>query len=211
MERQAAAVMYFFPHLTNVHIKCHRNDEWTTDSLQLIGAGILGDVRPCHISAGNLQLFAEVTGRSGIESDTPLIIFPSPLFLKATPELKPIHTQSDTSKLDDLITAVSEHQVETNVQSLVTVIPIQPATNAQFHWTMPITISTPLILLVVVVYYCLHTHGVSLANCKTRSTSTATTVDTTDTVADRPIAASRHADIPAVRYSAYAMEGHSTE
>jgi hypothetical protein len=78
MERQAAAVMYFFPHLTNVHIKCHRN-QWTTDSLQLIGAGILSDVRPCHISAGSLQLFAEITDQSGIESDTPLIIFPSPV------------------------------------------------------------------------------------------------------------------------------------
>jgi hypothetical protein len=179
--------------------------------LQLIGAGILGDVRPCHISAGSLQLFAEVTGQSGIESDTPLIIFPSPLFLKVDPELKPIHTQSDTSKLDALITAVSEHQVETNVQSLVTVDPIETVTDAQFHWTMPITISTPLILLVVVVYYCLHTHGVSLVNCKSQSTNTVSTEDTTTNVTDRPTAAIRHAELPAVRFSTYALDEHSTE
>jgi hypothetical protein len=159
-------------------------------------------------------LIAKVTSQIDIESDPPLIVFPSPLSLAADTDLQSVHNLSDTIKVDELIATLSTHNVETNVESLVKLRTLDPLSNAHHHWMIPVIVSTTLVLLAVVLYFCLKTHGVTLLKCNTRNASASQPASSnhikSQVSLDQPSTACGPLQATTTRYSTYAMDQLST-
>jgi hypothetical protein len=66
----------------------------------LEGDGFLHDVRSCHITTRNLQLYVEIRGQKKIESATPMIIHPSLLSITSDRELETLRNMSDIIRVD---------------------------------------------------------------------------------------------------------------
>jgi hypothetical protein len=76
-ERHSTLVLYYTPEPRTAHFRCRNSrGEWATDSLQLDKAGTLSGVQSCHITCGDLQLYAEIKGNSQFEVPSPQIITP---------------------------------------------------------------------------------------------------------------------------------------
>jgi hypothetical protein len=165
MERRNTAVLYFFPEVTSVFIKCQHNGIWTSETMELEGAGFLQDARLCHITAGNLRLFADATGQTNLESDPPLIILPAATTLTVEHELQTLHNLSEFIKIDELLSTLSAHNVETSVDSLIMIKPLEPAPDPQFHWSIPLSIATPVVLITAVLYFCCKSHCAAIMKC----------------------------------------------
>jgi hypothetical protein len=211
MERRATAVLYFFPEITSVFIKCQRNGVWTSETMEL-GAGFLQDARLCHITAGNLRLFADTTGQTNIEGDPPLVILPAAMSLTAKHELQTLHNLSDSIKIDELLSTLSAHNVETSVDSLVMLKPLEPASNSQFHWSIPLSITTPVVLITAVLYFCCKSHCAAFMKCNPlKAPTTHSDCSSADETPASP-EQQRHLPVTALpevtphRYSTYAVD-----
>jgi len=88
MEPRGSSVLYYFPELRKVVIRCRDSENWITDNIVMEGAGILGNVQHCHISAGNLYLYAEIRGETNFEETNLRILYPPQLTQTTNSELQ---------------------------------------------------------------------------------------------------------------------------
>jgi hypothetical protein len=141
------------------------NQRWTTRTMVLEGTGFLHDVRPCHITAGGLQLYAEIRGQTELERATPMIIHPSPLNITSDREVEALRKVSDTIKVDELIATISAHKTDTAVESLVELLlSVLPQPHSS-NWTIPLLLGTSSTLAAAVLYFCLRAHGKTILKC----------------------------------------------
>jgi hypothetical protein len=184
MERRGTSVMFFLPEPTDVVCKCrYRGPEWNTSTLQLQGAGFLHDVARCHITAGSLQLFAEVRGQTDFEGNAPLVVYPSPITVTTDSELESLKNLSDNNNLNELITQLSAHHMETSVDALLQLKPLSPLPTSHSHWSIPLLITTSTTLTMAILYFCLREHWVTILKCCTQNTPaiTVTNIPTDNT------------------------------
>ena len=165
LERRDSSVVYHFPEPRNVNLRCRDGENWVTTNIALEGAGILSNVNQCHISAGNLQLYAEIRGETDFEGTTPRVVFPPQLALTTDSELQQLKDLFQTQNVEELVTAISNHKLDMKVDTLTKIYPrAAPVTN-QMQWTIPVLIATSATLVLVILYYCTHTYVQGLLGC----------------------------------------------
>ena len=154
--------MYFTPEPQPVHFRC-----WTTVRMQLQGTGTLQGAQSCHVTFGDLQLYAEVRGSSKFEAPNPLIMVTPQLSVASDSELAVLKNALNTDQIDELISRVSSRKLEANINDLVLLHPLTMKHAVHTGWTTPLLIATATILFVVIIY-CVYTHWNTLIKCCTK-------------------------------------------
>jgi hypothetical protein len=228
LERRASSVMFYFPEPSAISFRCQTAQGWTTSVQQLHGAGFLHNVAHCHITAGSLQLFAEIQGQTQFQNDAPKIMFPLHTAIVTDSEIESLRKLSDVNRLDALITKLSTLNLNTDVDTLVTLNPNRPHPVSHDHWTIPLLLITTAILISVILIHCLKDKLATLLKCCPlntsppggRDTSPQTTADTTRSSDITRQAQRVHAAAPASteprpnispEFSTYAVEQSTAE
>jgi hypothetical protein len=157
LRRLGGLILYFTPEPQPVHFRCREGSSWTTVRMQLQGTGTLQGAQSCHVTFGDLQLYAEVRGSSQFEAPNPLIMVTPQLSVASDSELAVLKNALNTDQLDELISRVSSHKLEANINDLVHLHPLTMKHAVHTSWTTPLLIATATILFVVIIYYCLYT------------------------------------------------------
>ena len=97
LERHSTLVLYYTSEPQNAHFRCRGSKGgWTTNNLLLNGAGTLSGAQSCHITWGDLQLYAETRGNSQFEVPGHQIIVPLQLTVTSGSELEALKKISET-------------------------------------------------------------------------------------------------------------------
>ena len=164
MERHST-LMYFTPEPRTAHLQCRDSrGEWTTNNILLNGAGSLSGVQSCHITWGDLQLYAEIRGNSQFEAPSPQIIIPSQFPVVSDSEWETLKQITETKGVDQLKATVTAHMMETSVDALVQLHQSDPPHTDNSTWTTPLLLEMSC-FLVVMLYYCVHTPLAALTTC----------------------------------------------
>jgi len=159
LERHSTLVLYFTPEPQTAHLRCRDSrGEWTTDNILLNGAGSLSGVQSCHITWGDMQLYAEIRGNSQFEAPNPQIIIPSQFPVVSDKEWETLKQITETKGLDQLIAAVTAHKMETSVDELVKIHQSEPPQTYNSTWTTPLLLAMSCLLVAMLLYYCVHSH-----------------------------------------------------
>jgi len=70
----------------------------------------------------------------------------------------------NTDAIDEL-SKVTAHKLEANLADFVSLDPIGTSHTVNKSWTAPLLVTTSVFLIVVVIYYCMYTHGSILLKC----------------------------------------------
>ena len=159
LERHSTLVLYFTPEPRTAHVRClDSREEWTTVNILLNGAGSLSGVQSCHITWGDMQLYAEIRGNSQFEAPNPQIIIPSQFPVVSDKEWETLKQITETKGLDQLIAAVTAHKMETSVDELVKIHQSEPPQTYNSTWTTPLLLAMSCLLVAMLLYYCVHSH-----------------------------------------------------
>jgi len=171
-------VVYFSPEKQTANLRCRNMGAWTTTHLVLQGPGMLEGAQSCHISLGDLQLYAEIRGSSQFDAPSePLIIAPQ-VPVTTDGELQALRNVLDTHSIDQLLAKVNAHTLEANIADLVRLDPHSTTnTVTKTHWTTPLLLATSVIVILELVYYCTCTHGKVLLRYCAKKESRSPTLD----------------------------------
>jgi len=75
--------------------------------MMLQGAGTLQGARSCHVTLGDLQLYAEIRGSSQFEVPTELVIVTPRLPVTSDNELQALKNVLNTDAVDELLSKVT--------------------------------------------------------------------------------------------------------
>jgi len=81
----------------------------------LQGAGTLQGAQSCHVTLGDLQLYAEICGSSQFEAPTALMIVTPQLPVTSDIELRALKNFLNTDVIDELLSKVTAHKLEANL------------------------------------------------------------------------------------------------
>jgi hypothetical protein len=102
VQRFGAVTLYFLPEKNQVFLRCHSSKGWETSSLNLQGAGMITGADACHITAGGLQLFAELHGVTEFQLPAPQMVYHTQYTVMSDGKreaLREISKQQDICKL----------------------------------------------------------------------------------------------------------------
>jgi hypothetical protein len=131
----------------------------------LQGAGTLQGAQACHITLGDLQLYAEMSGSSQFEAPAELMIVTAQQPVTSDNELQALKNVLNTGSIDELLSKLTAHKLEANLADLVSLEPLTTPNTVGTHWTTPLLLATSVIVIVAVVYYCTCAHGRMLLKC----------------------------------------------
>jgi hypothetical protein len=171
LERQGTLFLYYTAEPQGTHFRCREAEGWTSVNLMLEGAGTLEGSQSCHITSGELQLYAEIRGSSQFEVPTPHIIIPSQIAVTSDSELGALRNVLDTGKVDEIIATVSAHKMEANVDDLVKLHPTSTPHTYHNDWIIPLLLATSSILVVMVIHVYARTYLRTLLKCCTSKES----------------------------------------
>ena len=143
--------------MQKAHLRCRKTGTWSTIRLRLQGAGTLQGAQSCHITLRDLQLYAEIRGSSQFEAPSGLMIVTPELPITSDSELQALRNVLNTDGINEVISKVTAHKLEANIADLVNLDPISTSHTANTSWTAPLLVTTSVILILVVVYYCTYT------------------------------------------------------
>ena len=72
-------------------------------------------VQSCHVTLGDLQLYAEIRGSSQFEAPTALMIVTPQLPVTSDIELRALKNFLNTDVIDELLSKVTAHKLEANL------------------------------------------------------------------------------------------------
>jgi hypothetical protein len=153
----------------------------------LQGAGMFQVAQACHVTMGDLRLYAEIRGTSQVEAPSTLMTVTPQLKIMSDSELDALKDVLHTDKLNELLSRVSDHKSEANIADLVSLHPISTSRTISTNWTTSLLIATSGSLLAVVIYYCARQHWVTLVKCCTKKESHGLVLDTPPTGSSPPI------------------------
>ena len=72
--------------------------------------------------------------------DNPRIIYPPQLALTTNSELQELKDMFQIQSVKELVTAISTHKIDMNVDTLTKLYPLVPPPTRQIQWTIPVLI-----------------------------------------------------------------------
>jgi hypothetical protein len=87
------------------------------------GAGLLEWAQACHVTMGDLQLYAEIWGTSQFEAPSPPMMVTPQLTVTSGSKLEALKDVLNTDKIDELLSRLSAHKSEANIADLVNLFP----------------------------------------------------------------------------------------
>ena len=154
LQRQGSVVVYYLPEARNAYFRCRDSQGWKSTNLMLDGAGTLLGVKSCHITVGNLQLYAEIRGEAQFEGPMPQVIYPSQFTVTSHNELEVLKKMAETQNMDELIAKISAQKMEANVDALVSLPSTIPPRTDNTSWMVPTFFATTVTLALLVLCYC---------------------------------------------------------
>jgi len=112
----------------------------------------------CHVTLGDLQLYAEIRGSSQFEAPSELMIVTPQLPVTSDNELQALRNVLNTDGIDELISKITAQKLEANLADLFSLDPVGTSHTVNTSWPTPLLVTTSVILIVVVIYYCMYTH-----------------------------------------------------
>jgi len=156
MRQLGAVVLYYMPEPTEVVVRCRNNQSWVTDSLVVEGAGLLNNALACHVTAGNLQLYAHLSGETRVQPPSLATVITSSHQAATSPSemdaLRNIVSEEDTYKF---LSTLSTHKLEPTVENLLTLHSVMAARENGTSWTAAhVYISVTVSIYLVKLYDC---------------------------------------------------------
>ena len=156
MRRLGAVVLYNMPEPTRVVLRCRNNQSWVTNSLVVEGARLLKNALACHVTEGNLQFYAHLSGKTRVQPPSlATVITPSHQATTSLSEmdaLRNIVSKQDTYKL---LSTLSAHKLEPTVENLMTPHSVMTARENGSSWTAAhVYISVTVTICMVTMYHC---------------------------------------------------------
>jgi len=152
--RQGEAVFYYMPEPTVIFSRCRKNQSWTASSIVLDGAGRLTNSEMCHITAGNLQLYAQLNGETRVRTDVPAVIAPSHQVMTSPSELNKLRDVTAEQATYKLLNTLSVHKVDPSVNELLALHMVMTTHSNCMCWSNIICVSFAISISTVLVYHC---------------------------------------------------------
>ena len=188
LRRHGAVVLYYVPKTTQVILRCRDNQSWVTNSIVVEGAGLLNNALTCHVTAGNLQLYAQLSGETRVQPKSPVtIITPSHQTATSPSEMDALRNIAGGKDTYGLLSALSAHGLEPTVENLLTFhSEIKAHENCPSRTAAHVYISVTVSLCLVILYHCSRTLYNKLCKCMA-CLSTRTPTDNTTPRADEAV------------------------
>jgi hypothetical protein len=153
MQRHGAMVVYFMPEPLQIFLRCRDDQGWNTTSLILEGVGTLSKVQTCHITAGNMKLYAELSGKSKVRTQSPLIMSPGYQTLTSHSEVEALKKIAENPNTYELLSTLSAHKMEPSVDTLLSLHTSLTHSHG-LSWPTIVYISATVSICVMVAYHC---------------------------------------------------------
>jgi hypothetical protein len=153
LERHESLVIYYMPTETLAQVKCPTGEGWETSTFTLHGIGMLESVQHCYVSAGQIQLNAEVTGQSEFQGKLPKVIVPAHLPVTSQEETEILSTLTETESLEELLSTMSTHKLQTDVNTLLSLHRQTYKSQNGVNWTAILCITVPATVTLTILYY----------------------------------------------------------
>jgi hypothetical protein len=213
MQRHGTAILYYMPNPTQAFLRCRNGPDWNTSSLVLQGAGILENVLSCHVTAGNLHLYARLSGESKVQTQTLEIIIPSHRMLAAPEELEALRNFSSDQVTYKMLSTLTAYKMEPSVENLLTLHSAMTTPTNSFDWMHHLIISATVSVISIIIYHCSSALLRKLRHCTSRRKSAESRPNTTsapDLPTPQPRAAPASNPAPAQPGAECTSEGHNT-
>ena len=120
------------------------------------GAGLLNNALACHVTAGNLQLYAHLSGETRVQPPSLATVITSSHQAATSPSemdaLRNIVSEEDTYKF---LSTLSTHKLEPTVENLLTLHSVMAARENGTSWTAAhVYISVTVSIYLVKLYDC---------------------------------------------------------
>jgi outer membrane murein-binding lipoprotein Lpp len=163
--------LYFLPEKSQVSLRCHSSKGWEKSSLNLQGVGMITGAGACHITAGGLQLFAELHGVTEVQLPVPQMVYHSQFTVTSDGELEALREISKQQDIGKMIVNNSVHRMEVAVSTLVKLHPLTSTHPVSSKWTTPVLITVAVVLVLLVCYQIFHYYPYKFMICCTRGKS----------------------------------------
>ena len=180
LRRHGDVILYFMPEPSQVVLRCRHNQSWVTNSIVVEGAGLLNNALACHITAGNLQLYAQLSGETRVQPKSPVtIITPSHQAVTSPSEMDALKNIAGEQDTYGLLSTLSARRLEPTVENLLTLHSIVKTHENCSSWTAAhVYVSIIVSLCLVILYHCLCKLHNKLCKCMA-CLNTRTTTDNT--------------------------------
>ena len=170
LQRHGAEVLYYLPDPTPVFVRCRDNQRWTTNSIILEGAGLLKDTLACHVTAKDLQLYAQMSGETRVQTQPhPIIKHQTITTRDEMQTLKDIISEPDTY---NLLSKLSVQKTGPSVEDLITLhSDFTTPANYPNGIVTNIMASTTVTICLLTLYHCSLTLWNKYRNCTARQKS----------------------------------------
>jgi hypothetical protein len=153
MQRHGAMLLYYMPEPLQNFLRFRDDQGWNTTSIILEGVGTLTNLQTCHITAGNMKLYAELSGEYKIRTQSPLIINPSYQTVTSHSEVEALRKIAENPNTYELLLTLSAHKLEPNVDTLLTLHTSLTHSHV-LSWPSVVYISATMSICVNAVYHC---------------------------------------------------------
>jgi hypothetical protein len=178
LQRFGGVTLYFLPEKSQVFCRCRGSKGWETSSLHHEGADMLTDANACHITAGGLQLFAELHSVTEVQLPVPQMVHTTYSTVTSEGELESLREISRQQDIGKLIANISAHRMEADVCTLVKLKPLTSTHRGSSPWTTPLLITVAVVLVLLVLYQISHHYLRKFMLCCTRGKSLEAAVHT---------------------------------
>jgi len=149
-------VLYYLPEPTLVFFRCRNVQGWNTTSIVLEGAGILNNALTCHVTTGNLQLYAQISGEIKVRTQSPAIIIPSRQTVTSHSEMESLRSIVAEQTTYKLLSKLSVDKLEPSVENLLHLHTTLATNTNSLSWTTNIIIPATVSICMITLYHCSH-------------------------------------------------------
>jgi hypothetical protein len=171
-------VLHYLPAPTQTIFRCQHDQGWSTVSMELQGAGIVDGARTWHITAGSLQLFAELRGETELQTQVPLVVTPSHHVMVSHSEAETLEKFADDYRVERLLSSSATHRMELNVDSILTLHATRSPPPYNRDWVQTVYFSITIHICLLILYHCTCAYFHKFIKCFTRTKIQGTTENT---------------------------------
>ena len=129
------------PEPTGMFSRCRKNQSWAASSIVLDGAGRVTNLEMCQITAGNLQLYAQLNGEKRVRTDVPAVIAPSHQVMTSPSELNKLRDVNAERATYKLLNTLSVHNVDPSMKDLLALNTVMTTHSNCVCWSSIICVS----------------------------------------------------------------------
>jgi hypothetical protein len=155
LRKQRSIWLYHFPGRHQVSIRCPLNNDWTTLTETLSGAGIIHNASTCAVESNEIRTLPELHRTGVARLDTPGLYLPDLSPILATHEMPQIDSSVpvDAAAIDDIWTHLLAPQHSMDVDTLLQIRRTSFQRESTFSWPLLVSIfSCALTILLLVTF-----------------------------------------------------------